>query len=323
MLVGQLALTGCVSLPASTTTSSDVRVLRAQLEVPEWLGKLDDRAIDQLVTEALETPVDFYGRVVDRDGKPISDVGVELALFDHRLDPFVFPYVGWTALSPIKTDAEGRFALESVTGTDLYVRVFKPGWKSVGNSKRHVRYAEVDRYLNEYPIPTEAEPMTFVMTPGLPLDDYYRFNSGAVLLPRDGSEIGYRLDRPNPYGVAPEEGDLAVGCKKGAMTESGTWDWSCRLRMLNGGGVQLRRDLVLQQAPTDGYREVFEFGMSAEAAEWDHRAERYLYVRLRDGRYYGHLGLRVRTAGDFFFAVDGMVNTAGTRELESLLPEGG
>jgi hypothetical protein len=295
-----------------------VAAYRAQLQAPGWLNSMSEREVAELVDEALRTPVAFYGRVVGPDGRPVQGVEVDFALFDHRLEPFEFPDVGWTALKPVKTDIDGSFELTGVTGTGLYVRVSKSGWKSIGNSKRHLRYAEATRYLNEYPLPTELVPMVFEMAPGLPLEDYYVVHSGAVLLPRDGGEIGYRLDAVNPYGVKPDEGDLAVACRKGQVTPAGRWDWRCRLRMPNGGGVQLRRDVVLQQAPAGGYLETFEFGLPADDPDWADRAERYLYVRLREGRHYGHLAFKVRTAGDFFFVLDGMVNKRGSRELEAL-----
>jgi hypothetical protein len=318
LAITQLPLGGCASRAVSTTTGSDVAAYRAQLQIPDWLAQMNEREIAELVAEALETPVDFYGRVVDPEGRPVAGVEVSPALFDHRLEPFEFPYIGWTVLEPVETDADGRFELTGVAGSALYVRVAKAGWKSVGNSKRHLRYAQPIRYLNEHPLPSAAQPMQFVMAPGLPLEDYYVVQSGAVLLPRDGSEIGYRLDAVNPYGVDPDAGDVAVACRKGPVTPAGRWDWSCKLRMPNGGGVQLRRELVLQQAPADGYGDAYAFGMRADDPDWDHRAERYLYVRLRDGRYYGQLAFKVRTAGDFFFALDGMVNKTGGRQLESL-----
>ena len=318
MLVGA-ALAGCVAQPVSQTTSSDLAAYRAQLEVPDWLAAMDPQEISDLVDQAIETPIAFYGRVVDTQGEPVPDARVSFAVFDTRLEPFEFPYVGWTLLPDVNTGRDGSFELVDVNGSSLYVRVEKAGWKAVGNSKRHLRYSEQTQHMNRYRLPTEAEPMVFELTPGLPLEDYYYIHSGAVLIPRDGREIEYRLDTVNPYGVPAGEGDLAVSCDKGSVRADGRWDWSCTIRMTRaGGGIQLQREIVLEQAPEAGYMPAIEISMAADDPNWDHRADRFTYVSLREGHYYGHLTFRIRTDGDYYFDIDGMVNVTGSRELETL-----
>jgi hypothetical protein len=313
-----VALSACVATPVSTTTSSDLVAYRAQMEEPDWLSSRSHAEVSRMVDEAIATPIEFFGRVVGPDGQPIKDATVTFAVFDTKLDPFEFPYVGWTLLPEVKSGGDGHFRLTGVTGTGVYVRVSKPGWKAVGNSKRHIRYAEVVRYLNQHPVPTKEEPMDFHMAPGMPLEDYFLIHSGSVLIPRDGSEIEYSLAEINPYGVPAGQGDLGVACQKGIEVADGRWDWSCTVRMTGGGGIQYQRSVVLEQAPADGYRQSLEIGMAADDPAWDHRADRYTYVRLGDGDYYGHLTFRIRTAGDFYFDIDGMVNVTGSRELETL-----
>jgi hypothetical protein len=269
------------------------------------------------VEKALETPIDFHAVVVDESGAPIPDASVSFALFDQMLSPFEFPYVGWTLQPEARSGRDGRFSLAGVRGTGLYVRVQKDGYKAVGNSKRHLRYAPRLQYLNDFPLPTADEPMVFVLTPGMPLEDYYLVNSGGILIPRDGSEIGYRLNEHDPYGVDPNEGHFAFSCDKGPAGADGRWNWTCRIRMAEGSGIQLRHQLVLEHAPEDGYAPVYEWGYAADDPAWDHRDERFLFVQLDSGRYYGQLIFKVRTAGDFYFDVDGMINVTGSRELET------
>lgn len=318
LLAVLLCCTGCVTRPISTATSSDVRLYQEHLQRPPWLEEMSEDDIHRTVEQALQTPVDFHGVVVDEAGEPVSGAAVTFALFDQKLDPFEFPYVGWTMQPEVKSGLNGRFSLTGAQGTALYVRVQKDGYRAVGNSKRHLRYAPRMQYLNEYPLPTADAPMRFVLTPGLPLEGFFVVDSGGIPIPRGGSEIGFWLDQRDPYGVAPEKGHFAFSCDKGPERDDGRWDWSCRIRMKEGSGIQLRQDLVLLHAPEDGYQPVYEWGFDADDPDWDHRDERFVYIRLEDGRYYGHLTFKVRTAGDYFFDVDGMVNLTGSRELEIL-----
>jgi len=318
LIVVALSCTACVTKPVSTATSSDVRLYHEHLERPPWLNSMSDGEIRALVAKSLQTPVDFHGIVVDQEGYPVSDARITFALFDQVLKPFEFPYIGWSAQPEAHSDKRGRFSLTGVTGSALFVRVQKDGYKSVGNSKRHLRYAPRLRYLNEHPLPSENKPMVFVLTPGMALEDYYIINSGGITIPRDGSEIGYRFSEKDPYGVDAGDGDFAFSCQRGETNEDGRWDWSCRIRMKEGSGIQLRHHLVLQEAPEDGYEDNYEWGFSADDENWDHRDERFLYVRLNEGAYYGHLIFKVRTSGDYFFDVDGMINATGSRELETV-----
>jgi hypothetical protein len=196
------------------------------------------------------------------------------------------------------------------------VRVFRPGWKSLGQSQRLIWFAHANESADSDGTGERSRPARFRLTPGLPSEDYLPLRSGAVPLPRDGSEIGYRIDVPNPNGVKPADGDFVLACERGSVQANGRWDWSCRVTMPPGSGLQLRHDVVVQQAPATGYQSTFQFGMAADDPNWDHRAERRLYVQLRNGSLYGHFELRIRTAGDFFFNLHGFVNRSGSRQLD-------
>jgi hypothetical protein len=216
----------------------------------------------------------------------------------------------------VTTGHDGRFGVRDRHGLGLYVRVTRSGWKSLGKSQQLVWYASDVAQPGSDVAGSAADPVRFVLEPGLPSEDYLPIRSGAVPLPRDGREVGYRIDALNPNGMDPAEGDFAIGCTKGPVQPNGRWDWTCTLRMPAGSGLQLRHDIVVQQAPESGYQPVYQFGMTADDPDWDHRAERLFYVVLRDRTLYGHFDLRIRTAGDFFFNLHGFINRSGSRELD-------
>jgi hypothetical protein len=309
-------LAGCATRPASTESTADAAIARSQLAVPDELVGMSLADLRARIARDLQTPVEFHGQVVTVAGEPVPDAAVQLRIYDHILEPFEPPYVAWTELAPVTTGRDGRFEVRDRQGAGLYVRVTRPGWKSLGNSQRLVWFADDFGQSGDDAAGTAADPVRFVLEPGLPSEDYLPIRSGAVPLPRDGGEVGYRIDVRNPNGVEPAEGDFAIGCTKGPVQSNGRWDWMCRLRMPAGSGLQLRRDIVVQQAPEAGYQAEFQFGMAADDPDWDHRAERFFYVVLRDGTLYGHFDLRIRTAGDFFFNLHGFVNRSGSRQLD-------
>lgn len=315
VIFGLVPLSGCVPTAARDTESSaDVATEQEILEVPDWMDHMARGDLRALVDTVVTTPIDYHGRVIDQQGQPVAGAEISFSTFDHALTPFEFPFLGWSKHSPVTTGPDGRFALTGVKGAALYFRLAKKGWKTVGSENHYIRYADMWTYRNDHAIPSAEAPREFVMTPGA-LDDHFLVESGAIRLPADGTEMALRLDRLTPYGVEPHEAQLVIGCDVGPRQPNGRWNWQCRVRMPEGSGVQFRHDLVVAQAPPNGYLPVLEFGQLADADRWDHRGERFLYVKLGEKPQFGHLAVRVRTAGELYVVLDGMVNATGSREL--------
>jgi len=65
-------------------------------------------------------PINFYGKVVDQNGQPVSGASVEFGWTDISKDG--------SSQSKTSSDGEGKFNLENQKGRVLMVTVSKPGY---------------------------------------------------------------------------------------------------------------------------------------------------------------------------------------------------
>src|SRR5438874_10348983 len=115
------------SVPLTTSSQSNVEEATPGRQIPGGTYEPSDPRWKEvhakdLVNQAWEwrMPINFFGRVVDEKGQPISGAKIELS---------------WTNLSQAgsseaetKTDAEGYFSLLNKKGRHLQVRVSKDGY---------------------------------------------------------------------------------------------------------------------------------------------------------------------------------------------------
>src|SRR3954467_7277950 len=73
---------------------------------------------------AFNTPIAFYGRVMDQYGDPVPDADVKFSANDKASGGRPSEYAG-------KTDTGGRFSIEGIVGITLGVEVSKLGYYSI------------------------------------------------------------------------------------------------------------------------------------------------------------------------------------------------
>lgn len=74
------------------------------------------------------TPITFYGKVIDQYGEPVPQADVRLSANDEPLGGPTSEYVR-------KTDVNGLFSIDGIVGLTLAVAVSKPGYSMTGVSK--------------------------------------------------------------------------------------------------------------------------------------------------------------------------------------------
>lgn len=309
-----LALSSCVTTPENTYSQAEIDLLRestghTELEVatdPDLIAHID---------EAVATPVDFHALIVDKAGNPIPDFPVQITLYDQKLSPLAWPYLGWTTYSGLVTDKAGRVSLTGKTGARLAISVHNQDyWELEQKSSRAVfNYADVARSSGDGPLPTTPETAVTFRLQKVPDEAIASpLDMGSVRL-RPGEEIGLSLYLPR-YAVDPANADFFVQLDRQLPDESGRYDWQLRVRA-PGGGVQLAPSLYIESAPELGYEESLELGHRADSDSWRDQTEALLFLRTPRG-HYAFLELKIRTSGEPFIAVTGRVNDFGLRYLE-------
>lgn len=73
---------------------------------------------------AFNTPINFYGRVIDQYGDPVAGADVKLSANDKASG-------GRPSEISVTTDADGHFSIVGIVGITLAVEISKPGYRNV------------------------------------------------------------------------------------------------------------------------------------------------------------------------------------------------
>ena len=310
LLFALSALAGCVTTPDDTYSSEEIKLLQQTQDVA-GLAEVTNASLISYVEEALNTPIVFHGLVLDRSGEPIPNHPVKATVFDQKLDPLVWPYLGWTRITGLSTNQQGRFVIKNRKGARLAVAIEDDDYWDINDEsgERVFYYADADRDQNVSPLPVTADTAAIFVLEEIPVE--YRanpINLGAIAL-QPSKTIGINLHRPR-YSVPLEEADLLVEFTKSVAYGESPFDWRVSISV-PAGGIQTTPDLYGKRAPETGYSQSLTIGADAEDENWSTRREILCFLKTASAQY-AHLELKIRVNGRTpFIAVMGHTNEFG------------
>ena len=200
---------------------------------------------------AFDTPINFWGRVVDENGNPVPNAMVKLGTADRP----------WETGSRFQrtTDANGVFSVAGAQGLSISVDVSKTGYYQTPRSRGQISYAQPSG--NEEPLPTPDNPMVFELRKMGETVPLVQLTERAIRFPHNGSRVGVSLSTGQT--IAPDQGELTVECWVNDQLKDarGQYIWRCLLSVPNGGLIE-RTDQYAFEAPADGYKPSVEIGPS-------------------------------------------------------------
>jgi len=309
------SLVGCVSTPEDTHSGEEIRLMQQVQEVV-GLEEATNESLIQYVEEAVKTPIVFHGLVLDRSGQPVSNQPIRAVVFDRKLDPLVWPYLGWTRITGLRTDRWGRFVIKDRTGARLTVATVDDDIWDINDesNERSFFYADADRDNNPGPLPLTKDAAAVFVLDKIPPE--YRANPvnlGAIALP-PSKTIGINLHRPR-YGVTLGDADFLVKLTRGPVDADDRFDWLVTITAPQGG-IQATSELYGKRAPETGYSKSLAIGADAEDENWSSRREILCFLKTPEG-HYAHLQLKIRANSKTpFIAVVGHTNEFGNRYLQ-------
>lgn len=265
----------------------------------------DREAAVRRIEAAFNTPITFYGRVVDEVGQPVPDASVNYG----TLDKFDAPGSHYES----RSDNDGKLFITGIHGMVLRVGVRKEGYYAI-DGKSHGSFAygtALDPNLR--PPPSKDEPAVFVLRKMGITEPLKPISSRVYRVPKNGTPV--RVDLVT--GLVSRTGDLQVE----AWTEDDVKDarrhynWHCRISIVGGGLIE-RSDQFDFQAPTEGYKSSDEIWMSSNAERWHPQVQRHYFAKLSRGRF-ARLDFTMMAAGDHLFRLESYLNPKpGSRNLE-------
>ncbi|MBI5382389.1 MAG: carboxypeptidase regulatory-like domain-containing protein [Opitutae bacterium] len=301
--------------PAATAPSSQT-VTDADLQATPLKGPVD--AVKKRIADIraglgyINRPIEFYGLVIDQDGRPLSGVKVMLSAM-HVIE--ALPGVQGSRSEEIVrvTDSTGRFSLTGVSGNDVSVKSIElPGYELSPKTKRGFSYYGTQDIYK----PEAQAPVVFHMWKIVGAEKLITADKFYGVVP-DGRvySIDVLGEKKTEGGNA---GDFKVSIRRPErVNPNAKYDWSCTIEGI-GGGVIETRDEFMYRAPESGYQPRYEVNVSANDPQWSDRAKRQLYVTARGGKVYARLDVEIFSnyQDKAVFSVKYYANPNGSRNLE-------
>jgi hypothetical protein len=250
------------------------------------------------------TPISFYGRVVNENGLPVPGAVAKMRAADK-------PWANGTQHERL-SDENGFFEITGINGAELFVEVVKEGYHQTEASRKSVRYAGPPSSTT-VSVPTQDAPTLFVLKQKGAPASLIHISERPIKVPKNGSPLEVSLKTGR--AVARGQGDLQVEVwtEDGRRDSEGRYPWRCRLSV-SGGGLLERTDPQTFEAPAEGYLPTIELASSEQ--QWSSRSESHYFVALRDGSF-ARLAFRLRTDGEHYFVIESFLNREpGSRNLE-------
>ncbi len=257
----------------------------------------------------LQTPIEFYGVVLDHENNPVPSAKVEASVLDNMMKG-----------TPITTTAgaDGRFTIKS-KGASLHIMVSKNGYYFVDKngvlrpSSQGFDFG-LDNGRGVYQ-PNAASPVVFHLRKAgnpVPLDAL----RGQSKVPRDGSPVTIVLSKTSAAAV-----QISCRTKEDAsQAPNAPYDWRCEIQP-EGGGIQEVIDEHSFVAPSNGYTHlaVIDMPKSLDRKVWNSRVIKSYWLRLPDNTF-GKISFMMNARGGHFAVINGFRNPSpNDRNLEPKL----
>lgn len=265
-------------------------------------------------------PLDFYGKVVDQNGKPVAGATIKIGLEVGELTPV--PNYPQSLLERVRTDrvtaksgADGTFNLSGFNALGLDIQsIAKDQYKMSKNFRRsyyYVRSAEIFH-------PDQNNPVVFVLweegkrTSLISKDEHYDIRPGE----------SYGLDLETGSMAASSQGDVHFQLNRPKnIKRNRKFDWT--FSIATRPGVQIRpidEDyFAMTFPPADGYTNIYRDVQSSGESSWRKAGSKEFYVKRENRGSFAKMAL----VWDAIGAVSGpKTNEAGIRIEYTLNPSG-
>jgi hypothetical protein len=282
------------------------------LNAPPSPNSLDPVATDEAGAQAtiwqklLQTPIDFSGKVVDQEYRPVEHAVVKYWIAEK---------LGVAnATRETHSDRAGMFEINGVRGLGLNIEVSKSGYYTVKESRGTFGYATGTN--GNRPNPTKDHPALFrLRKAGSPqkLIQFQRY----FILPKDGSTSNVSLGTGEL--VSNDNRTDAIQIQSSVddqnKNERREFDWHLTLTVPNGG-FKDRSDEFDFEAPEGNYQSSVRIDMpTVVGTKWEREVTREYFVHVSSG--YARISIAYVAGGHNRLLLRSWYNASGSRNLES------
>lgn len=217
--------------------------------------------------------IEFYGRVIDQEGKPLKGAKVSYKI---QMAGDLQPQFGLRRRDQgaVNTRDDGTFEILKKKGMNLDISAIElDGYREAqGGTRRGYSYGSGS--VQHAPDP--SRPVEFLL-----------IDTNVPKPLAKSFKLAFEWDA-KPVSVAVEDSDVVivfVPKRNRAPNQIGTFDWSLDLSVTQGEILRMPKDAPLI-APLDGYQKILNYGSLASDPKWsDGFGQESLVFRTQDGKY--------------------------------------
>jgi hypothetical protein len=236
---------------------------------------------------AYQTPIEFYGKVVDQHGTPVAGASVKILPFDNA-------FGNSDTQMLLESDSGGLFSVKGLKGLAMGVQVKKNGYMTLPDlgfkrpaSAHRIEYGLDGTRGARFKDPNN--PTLFTLHRIGPLEPMVYVAEKQWRLPDDGSPRRIALDSKNGTGSHPIE--FRFSSDWGSLpnenaSNSKLFNWKLDAR-IPGGGFCVNPSEYAFEAPESGYQETIsiEYSASLPREKWKTMGFGRYFVKFADGTY--------------------------------------
>ena len=252
---------------------------------------------------------DFYGRIIDQYGDPVTNAKVEMEVGGGV-------FAGGDGVVRVISDHEGYFSVKEARGGSLgIIKMNRPGYEidykkqAIGFSSaldedEHLRSTNKD--LFSYGKKDKAFVyIAWKLTDDIDSNDLHTGRTSNLYL--YGNRQIYTVDLFAPNG---RESQIQKGKQSGQIYISFYRDknsliegaskygpaknpWRLSVEVIGGGLIEVENPLYMMRAPVDGYVSKWEMSNEDQKSIFDDL--RHFYIKTKDGMY-GRINIQLRTS---------------------------
>lgn len=247
-------------------------------------------------------PINFYGKVVDQDGQPVSGAKIQFSWTDLSK--------GGCTQREMSSDAQGNFTLENKKGRFLQVTVTKPGYYTAKQQNQE-GFDYAGFWEKRYYQPDSRNPVLFHLRKEGVKENLLTGNID-VNIPSGAAPTSIAFSRNSVDSWARVEVQAWTNTEKYPPR---IFDWHAIITV-PGGDIQPCNDEFPFTAPECDYKPSIELNMPATAEKWKRGFEQQYYIRYTNPLRYGRVLLEISGASQNVSGAYWINPTPGSRNLE-------
>lgn len=249
-----------------------------------------------------QSPIEFYGKVVDENGNAISGVSIHFRWIET-------PAEDGERTADTQSDSDGLFSLHGKLGRSLTVWFSKEGYFSSHRGQMGFLYA----LGPDIHSPDPQNPVIFNLRKKGQGAELITSENGAKLklnvrIPRDNTPV--RVDLLQKQANAA--GQLEISQSKPPSREA--TEWSFRMSIPSGGFIE-NADEFQFEAPEANYLPTVEYRFTKGETNWTTQVSKQFYITFGQPRKFGWIRIESNLAQETIFLTYA-INPNGARTLE-------